>query len=157
MGTQKNRLNETVLLSTQNIWSNCWVFYAQTFCFTGPMGIFSATKYNNFSKKNPWYSLLHFQPVRWIVCRQTRNIKSDFLIYILCMQGNFSWNCGCLLTFFKINFFQKNIKVNLFVSRSFCRSWSGSKLFAKVISRWQKLPVRSIFPSISCLLLGYRC
>ena len=42
MGTQKKRLNETLLLSTQNINLDCWVrktiqFYAQNFCLTGPM------------------------------------------------------------------------------------------------------------------------
>ena len=42
MGTQKNRLNETVLLSTQNMCLNSWVrkylqFYAQQFCLSKPM------------------------------------------------------------------------------------------------------------------------
>ena len=42
MCTQKNRLNETVLLSTQNICLNCWVrkllhFYARKLCLTGPL------------------------------------------------------------------------------------------------------------------------
>ena len=42
VGTQKNRLNETVLLSTQNIYLNWWVrkllqFYAQKFCLSKPM------------------------------------------------------------------------------------------------------------------------
>ena len=41
-GTQKNRLNKRVLLSTQNICLDCWVrkllhFYAQKLCLTGPM------------------------------------------------------------------------------------------------------------------------
>ena len=41
MGTQKNRLNETVLLSTQNICSSWWIrkylnFYAQKFCLSKP-------------------------------------------------------------------------------------------------------------------------
>ena len=52
MGTQKNRLNETVLLSTQNICLKLWVrkylqFYAEFFCLSteyfsyvyGSMGI----------------------------------------------------------------------------------------------------------------------
>ena len=34
MGTQRNRLDETVLLSTQN---TCLNFYANYFCLTGPM------------------------------------------------------------------------------------------------------------------------
>ena len=42
VGTQKNRLNQRVLLSTQNICLNCWIrkylqFYAQNFSLTGPM------------------------------------------------------------------------------------------------------------------------
>ena len=42
VGTQKNRLNETVLLSTQNICLNCWVrkylqFYAHKLCYSKPM------------------------------------------------------------------------------------------------------------------------
>ena len=42
MGTQKNRLNETVLLSTQNMCLNWWVrkylqFNAQQFCLSKPM------------------------------------------------------------------------------------------------------------------------
>ena len=63
-----------------------------------------------------------------------------------CMLGNISWFCCCLLTFFKINFFKKFFhkhyqSVKKFGSRSgptICWSWSGSKLFAKVISRRQK-------------------
>ena len=44
MGTQKNRLNEMVLLSTQNICSNRSIrkylhFYAQKFCLSKPMVI----------------------------------------------------------------------------------------------------------------------
>ena len=42
MGTQKNRLNETVLLSTQNLCLNCLVrkylqFYAQIYCLSTPL------------------------------------------------------------------------------------------------------------------------
>ena len=50
-----------------------------------------------------------------------------------------------LLTFFKIIFFKKFLQesfqsVKWFGSRAGpteCRAWSGSKLFAKIISRWQ--------------------
>ena len=64
-----------------------------------------------------------------------------------CMLDNFSYFC-CLLTFLKLNlnfqkFFHKHYQsVKQFGSRSgrtFCQPWSGSKLFAKVISRRQKL------------------
>ena len=38
MGTQKNRLNETVLLSTHNIWIRKYSkFYAQKFCLSKPL------------------------------------------------------------------------------------------------------------------------
>ena len=61
------------------------------------------------------------------------------------MLGNFSWFFCRLLIFFKINFlekfFQEQYKsVKQFGSRSgptLCWSWSGSKLFSKVISRRQ--------------------
>ena len=60
-------------------------------------------------------------------------------------MGTFLLFCCRLHTFFKINlfklFFQELYQsVKQFESRSepmFCRSWSGSKLFAKVISRRQ--------------------
>ena len=56
----------------------------------------------------------------------------------------------CRLWIFFKSYFFKNIFqeyhqcVKQFGSRSgpkFCRAWSGSKLFAKVISRWQKSPL----------------
>ena len=61
------------------------------------------------------------------------------------MLVNFSCFCCRLLTFFKIIFFQKILsetqsEVEWFGFRSglmFCLSWSGSKLFEKVISKWQ--------------------
>ena len=44
VGTQKNHLNKTFLLSTQNICSNWWIsiylqFYTQNFCLSKPMYI----------------------------------------------------------------------------------------------------------------------
>ena len=47
MGAQKNRLTETVLLSTQNTCLNWWIrkywqFYAANVCLTGPMKYFYA-------------------------------------------------------------------------------------------------------------------
>ena len=68
----------------------------------------------------------------------------DFLT--LCMLGNFSCFCCRLLTYYKIDFLKKILQghyksVKQFGSRSgptFCLSWSGSKLFAKVFSRPQK-------------------
>ena len=60
--------------------------------------------------------------------------------------------CCLWIFFFEINFFQKKKKnfeeyhqsVKQFGSRSgptFCRAWSGSKQFAKIVSRWQRLPL----------------
>ena len=48
VGTQNNRLNETVLSSTQNTYLNLWIrksshFYADFFCLTGPMVCTSPT------------------------------------------------------------------------------------------------------------------
>ena len=45
VGTQKNRRNETVLLSTQNICSNLWIrkylqFYSKKICLSKPMNIY---------------------------------------------------------------------------------------------------------------------
>ena len=61
----------------------------------------------------------------------------------------FLMKCFRLLTFFQNIFLQKFFQehyrsVKQFRSRSgptFCQSWSGSKLFVKVISRQQKLPL----------------
>ena len=52
MGTQKNRLNETVLLSTQNICKKLWVakylqFYAENFCLSEPMIVNQITEKTN--------------------------------------------------------------------------------------------------------------
>ena len=49
MGTLKNRLSETILLSTQNISSRCWIrsylqFYAQKLCLSKPMDIYIIKK-----------------------------------------------------------------------------------------------------------------
>ena len=65
----------------------------------------------------------------------------------LCMLGNFSCFVVVCRLFFKINFFKKFFQehyqiVNGFGSRSgstFCRSWSGYIMFAKVFIRRQKL------------------
>ena len=63
VGTQKNRLNETVLLSTQNICLKLWVrkylqFYAEFFCLSKPM---------RFSYLEAWVGLI-------------RSINSDFCL-----------------------------------------------------------------------------
>ena len=69
----------------------------------------------------------------------------------LCMMGNLS--CFFLWIFFFLNqLFQKKKKIfqeyyqsvkqfGFRAGPTFCRAWSGSKLFANVISRWQKLPL----------------
>ena len=71
--------------------------------------------------------------------------ETSILLLTLDMPCNFSCYCCHLLTSFKINFFEKFCQehwVSNFGSRAgptLCRSWSGSRLFAKVISRWQKV------------------
>ena len=55
VGTQKNRLNETVLLSTQNICQKFWVrtklqFYTENLCLSKPVGFFSGGTYNDQTK-----------------------------------------------------------------------------------------------------------
>ena len=52
VGTQKNRLSETILLSTQNISSRCWIsnylqFYAQKLCLYKPIDMYIIKKINN--------------------------------------------------------------------------------------------------------------
>ena len=74
-------------------------------------------------------------------------ICSHCISLTLCMLGNFSCFHCFRLTFFKINFFKKFFWEHYqsgkqFGPRSgltFCHSRSWSKLFAKVISRQQKL------------------
>ena len=67
------------------------------------------------------------------------------------MLGNFACFFVVCRFFFKLTFFffkkifqQYHQSVKQFGSRSgqtFCRAWSGSKLFANVFSRWQKSPL----------------
>ena len=53
VGTQKNRLNETVLFSSSNICLNLWVrkylqFYAVNLCLSKPMVVFAISLNNRF-------------------------------------------------------------------------------------------------------------
>ena len=90
-----------------------------------------------------------------IICKMRYGNKtvSSWCELILCMLGNFSCFCCRLLTFFqwlffKLKFFKKFFQehyqsVKQLGSRSvptFCLPWFESKLFAKVISRWQVSP-----------------
>ena len=64
MGTQKNRLNETVLLSTQNICLILWVrkylqFYVDLFCLNKP-----AINRNNLSQYPAEGTSSHVQTVK---------------------------------------------------------------------------------------------
>ena len=90
---------------------------------------------------------------------QTRGI----FVITVCMLGNFLCFCCRLLTFSKLSFsHKKNPKhyqsVKLFGSSSgptFCRSWSESKLFAKVIRRRQKsLPRKELIHTHVRLLIS---
>ena len=78
-----------------------------------------------------------------------REVARLLCFLTLCMLGNFFMlfllSAYCLkISFFK-NFFQEHYQsIERFGSRSgptFCQCWSGSKLFVKVISRWQKSPL----------------
>ena len=92
----------------------------------------------------------------------SRRQKLPLARKITCALGNFP--CFyCLLTFFQINFLKNLLSkhtqcVKQFGSRSvltFCWFWSGSKVFAKVISRWQKLPLaRKMWGGNNKCLLG---
>ena len=95
------------------------------------------------------------------LCQQKRHWQycpcsgSSLLDYAntLVMLGNFSYLCGRLLTFSKIDFFKKffqkhHQRITPFGSRSgptFYLSWSGFKLFAKVSRRQNMLLARNEF------------
>ena len=76
----------------------------------------------------------------------------------LCLLGYFSWFLSSADFFFKIKFIEKffqeyQLGVKLLGSRSSltkCRAWSGSKLFAKVISRWQNSPLAGKELDLDC-------
>ena len=79
-------------------------------------------------------------------CQVTKDQNMSCQFFTLCMLGKFPRLLLSSADFFKITFseifFQEHYQsVKQFGPRSgptFCRSWSGSKLFAKVISRQQK-------------------
>ena len=68
------------------------------------------------------------------------------------MLGNFSCFYCHLLTAFKKSFFPKILSGTLSecqtvwiqIRTDICQSWSGSKLFAKVIGRWQRVNIHFI-------------
>ena len=82
----------------------------------------------------------------WIsVHLKTRNA----LIVFNSLHAGYIFTCFVIMLTFQYSLFQKIVQehyqsVKRFGSRSgptFCRSWSESKLFAKVVSRWQKSPI----------------
>ena len=103
----------------------------------------------------------HISEAFLCICGKYQNLTCwPILLYCLlnlCMLSNFSCLCCRLLNFFKINFLKKLFQqyhqgVKQFGSRSGptgCRSWSGSKLFVKVISRGQSKRVNEF---LFCLL-----
>ena len=93
-------------------------------------------------------------------CEEYRRYSTACSILTLCMLGNFSCFCCHLLTFLKINFFQKirsgvlsecqMVKIQIRADALSVLIWVQS---AKVISRWQKLPLTWIELSRSeCLI-----
>ena len=71
--------------------------------------------------------------------------QPDLLIIVIFLSADFYSK----LTFSKKSFWNQSeylsvcvlIRPVILSGRTFCRAWSGSKLFAKVIGRWKKLPL----------------
>ena len=81
VGTQKNRLSETVLLSTQNICSNSWFrkylhFCAQTICLSKPY-MFSY----NFSNLQGDADCAHLLPVNPETDDLYKKVKDGILLW----------------------------------------------------------------------------
>ena len=103
MGTQKNRLNETVLLSTQHIGLKVWVrkylhFYAEKFCLSKPMGpdsmpsLFVMSPLLEFLTPYPMIILVLLDHTGWAVIANT-------LVYVINMfplakNNVFDHQCG---------------------------------------------------------------
>ena len=137
-----------------------------TFCMLGNFSCFCChlltfSKFDFFKK----FFQEHYQSVKRlqstcmkyymeIKIRHFINLKAllQFSLLTICMLGNFPCFYCRLLTFFEFhffkNFFQEHYQsVKQFGSRSgtdltFCQSRSGSKLFAKFISKRQVAPNR---------------
>ena len=69
-------------------------------------------------------------------------ILTSFWIFQYCFHSSFTFYYNCaIMNSLNAGIFQYHQGVKQFGSRSgptLCRAWSGSKLFAKDISRWQK-------------------
>ena len=121
MGTQKNRLNETVLLSTQNICQIWWVrkylhFYTQKLCLSKPM------------PHHEW-QCRHFLLSCW------RNWRQD----LFCMLGNFACFSVVCGIFFQNWHFQKFLPskchtVWIQIRPNILSGLIGSRLFANANS-----------------------
>ena len=82
-------------------------------------------------------------------CNKHSTLKTCGLMFLWCFNSFASWVIfHAFLSsadfFFKIYFFKKSFKNTIRVSNRldpFCWSWSVSKLFAKIISRRQNLPL----------------
>ena len=90
MGTQKNRLNEMVLLSTENICSKLWVrkylqFYSENFCLSKPM--------------HKCYKLMTFD----IRCRQRVIIKGNLLLLSVAASGRLTTYCLTSSSLLRLN------------------------------------------------------
>ena len=71
MGTQKNRLNETVLLSTRNICQKLWVrkclqFNGDIFCLSKPMRVSRRQKVNHYENTGQ-EAFIYLKFASWVI------------------------------------------------------------------------------------------
>ena len=154
--TCRRRLLAWLNLASQDSWlqtkglAPVWIFICISKAFWY-WNIFPQRVHWNFEAFHPvnatmsatWNKLVGFDSL-------SPEIKESNSPLTLCMQGNFSPFCTVIVCWrfsklaFSKNFFQEyNKSAKHFGSRSVCWSWSGSKLFAKVLSRRQMSPLAS--------------
>ena len=126
----------------------------------------------NSKQRRPWSDCFFRSSLIWVctvclglICRQLVFKILEHLLYCACwvtVQA-FVVICWLFLNKWFPKFIQEHYQiVKLFGSRSgptFCRSWSGSKLFANVISRQQESPLaqkelKACIQDLSLPLLG---
>ena len=145
-----------------------------TFCSEGDFSLFVWANYRplvNQRTKAKTDQIIWMCKLVWVfticTCHMAGFYIARGLVYSLHAGYCCMLFCRLVDFFLKINFFKKSfrntISVEQFRSRSvpkFCQAWSGSKLFAKVISRRQKLPLAGkcevgIFDVISGIYIWY--
>ena len=81
-------------------------------------------------KLDYWVCMRDFGAIRVLNFKQATSLNLH-----LCMLGNFHAFAVVCWLLIKIIFFQKVLSETLSECQTECRSWSGSKLFVKIISR----------------------